>query len=71
MAISRKTDPALIQPLLDSNLKTPPQVAFEDFQACDRFDVRERLAEIKVPVLVVSGADDLLHPPQICRVSGR
>ncbi len=64
MAISRKTDPALIQPLLDSNLKTPPQVAFGDFQACDHFDVRERLAEIKVPVLVVSGEDDLFTPPK-------
>lgn len=63
-AISRKTNPALIQPLLDSNLKTPPQLAFDDFQACDRFDVRERLAEIKVPVLVVSGEDDLLTPPK-------
>ncbi len=64
MAISRKTDPALIQPLLDSNLKTPPQVAFGDFQACDRFDVRERLTEIKVPILVVSGEDDLYTPPK-------
>lgn len=64
MTISRKTDPALIQPLLDSNLKSPPQVTFGDFQACDRFDVRERLPEIKVPVLVVSGEDDLLTPPK-------
>lgn len=64
MATSRKTDPALLQPLLDSNLKSPPQVALGDFQACDRFDVRERLAEIKVPVLVVTGEDDLLTPPK-------
>ncbi len=64
MSISRKTDPALIQPLLDNMLKSPPQVAFGDFQACDHFDVRERLAEIKVPVLVVTGEDDLLTPPK-------
>jgi pimeloyl-ACP methyl ester carboxylesterase len=64
MTISRKTDLALIQPLLESMLKSPPQVTFGDFQACDRFDVRERLAEIKVPVLVVTGEDDLLTPPK-------
>jgi pimeloyl-ACP methyl ester carboxylesterase len=64
LAASPKTDPGIIQPVLDDNLKCPPAVAFNDFQACDRFDVRERLTEIKARVLVVSGADDLLTPPK-------
>jgi len=63
-AISRKTDPACIQPILDDNLKCPPSVAYGDFQACDRFDVRERLFEIRARVLVVTGEDDLLTPPK-------
>ena len=63
-AISSKTDPARIQPLLDDNLKCPPSVAFGDFQACDRFDVRERLSEIRARVLVITGEDDLLTPPK-------
>jgi pimeloyl-ACP methyl ester carboxylesterase len=63
-AISPKTDPALIQPLLDDNLKCPPSVAFGDFEACDRFDARERLTEIRAKVLVVTGEDDLLTPPK-------
>ena len=63
-AISSKTDPARIQPILDDNLKCPPSVAFGDFQACDRFDVRERLTEIRARVLVVTGEDDLLTPPK-------
>jgi len=63
-AVSPKTDPALIQPILEDNLKCPPAVAFGDFQACDRFDVRERLLEIKAKVLVVTGEDDLLTPPK-------
>jgi pimeloyl-ACP methyl ester carboxylesterase len=63
-AISSKTDPALIQPILDDNLKCLPSVAFGDFQACDRFDVRDRLHEIKARVLVVTGEDDLLTPPK-------
>lgn len=64
LAASPKTDPANIQPILDDNLMCSPAVAFGDFQACDRFDVRERLKDIKARVLVVSGADDLLTPPR-------
>jgi pimeloyl-ACP methyl ester carboxylesterase len=63
-AVSPKTDPALIQPILEDNLKCLPAVAFGDFQACDRFDVRERLPEIKAKVLVISGEDDQLTPPK-------
>ena len=63
-AISSKTDPARIQPILDDNLKCPSSVAFGDFQACDRFDVRERLPEIRARVLVITGEDDLLTPPK-------
>ena len=66
-AVSPKTDPALFQPILDDNLKCPPDVTFGDFQACDGFDVRERLQEIRAQVLVVSGADDLLTPPKYGR----
>ncbi len=64
MALSPKTDPALVQPLWENDQNTSPQVSFDDFEACDRFDVRDRLSEIKVPVLVVSGQDDQLTPPK-------
>ena len=63
-AISPKTDPAIIQPILDDNLKCPPSVAYGDYQACDQFDVRSRLAEIQARVLMVTGEDDLLTPPK-------
>ncbi len=63
-AISPKTDPAIIQPILDDNLKCLPSVVYGDYQACDRFDVRERLPEIRARVLVVTGEDDLLTPPK-------
>ncbi len=33
-----------------------------DYLACDSFDVRERLREIKAPTLIVSGTDDQLTP---------
>jgi pimeloyl-ACP methyl ester carboxylesterase len=64
MAASPKTDPALLRPLLESNLKTPPSVYSGDFRACDIFDVRERLKDITAKVLVVTGEDDKLTPPK-------
>ncbi len=41
----------------------PPSVFLDDFRACDRFDVRDRLAEISVPALVACGSDDRMTPP--------
>jgi len=63
-ATSDKTDPARIQPLVDATAKCPPKVALDDFRACDRFDVIDRLSWIHVPVLVITGEDDKLTPPK-------
>ena len=41
-----------------------PLVTLGDYLACDRFDVRERLATIRAPTLVVTGAEDRLTPPK-------
>jgi pimeloyl-ACP methyl ester carboxylesterase len=40
-----------------------PLVTLGDYVACDRFDVRNRLAGIRTPTLVVTGAEDRLTPP--------
>ncbi len=41
---------------------TPPDVLYHDFAACDAFDVRDRLAEIRCPTLVISATADRLTP---------
>lgn len=64
LAASPRTDPALLAPVLQSNARCPASVTLGDFLACDAFDVMERLIEIDVPVLVVSGEDDRLTPPK-------
>jgi pimeloyl-ACP methyl ester carboxylesterase len=61
---SSKTDPAQIQPFLDDVARCRPLVTFGDFQACDSFNVMDRLAEIQVPVLVVTAEDDRLTAPK-------
>lgn len=43
--------------------RTRPEVGLADFEACDAFDCRTRLSEIKKPVLIVGGRDDTLTPP--------
>ncbi|MFO7784433.1 MAG: alpha/beta hydrolase [Desulfatiglandales bacterium] len=42
--------------------RCPPSVVHGDFTACSRFDVRERLGEIRIPTLVVCGEEDHLTP---------
>jgi pimeloyl-ACP methyl ester carboxylesterase len=58
------TDPACLAPIVEATRNCPPAVTLNDFKACDRFDVIERLNEIFRPVLIVSGSEDRLTPPK-------
>jgi pimeloyl-ACP methyl ester carboxylesterase len=44
-----------------------PSVIFNDFQACDHFDIRNRVSEIKIPTLVLCGEEDQLTPVKYSR----
>lgn len=46
------------QRLLEFN----PTVLFNDYSACNTFDIRDRIAEIKQPTLVIGGTDDKMTP---------
>jgi pimeloyl-ACP methyl ester carboxylesterase len=63
-AISEKTDPRRIEPLMEATANCRPEVTHGDFRACNDFDVMARLVEIEVPVLVVTAEDDKLTPPK-------
>ena len=63
-AASEKTDASVIQPMREDLIKCKPAVTYGDFQACNQFDVIERLSEISVPVLVISAEDDKMTPPK-------
>jgi pimeloyl-ACP methyl ester carboxylesterase len=47
-----------------SMLACPPEVMLNDFLACDQFDLRDRLAEITLPALVISASADQMTPPK-------
>lgn len=71
MIVSWSASPASPERLLELARRrmeeTRPQVLQRDFLASDRFDVRARLSEIRVPTLVVCGLDDRMAPEAMSR----
>ncbi len=62
MAFAKGADPALVERSKEECLQCPQEVGYTDFVACNNFDVRDRLGEIKLPSLVVVGDEDKLTP---------
>lgn len=48
-------------------LEVPRKVLYNDFRACERYDVQGRLGEIRLPTLVICGADDRMTPERTVR----
>ena len=64
LAVSKKSDPEIVRLFRENFLCLNAEAAFCDFQACNHFDVSQRLSSIAVPVLVVTAEDDKLTPAQ-------
>ncbi len=62
MLLAKDTGPALREELGADILSIRPSVLLADLRACDAFDVRDRLGEIGVPTLIISGDEDPLTP---------
>lgn len=56
-------DPALVERSNETTRETGQAVTYRDFKTCDVFDVRDRLGEIDVPALAVTGEHDELTFP--------
>ena len=39
-----------------------PQILYDDFLACNQFDVRKQLSQIDVPTLIIGGTEDKMTP---------
>jgi pimeloyl-ACP methyl ester carboxylesterase len=70
MGISDKSDADELRPLIQEVSACAPEVASGDFQACNRFDVMDKLHLIKTPVLVLTATDDVLTPAKYGRHMG-
>ena len=42
--------------------KTDPEVTYNDFKICDKFDVIDKMSLINVPCLIICGNEDKLTP---------
>jgi pimeloyl-ACP methyl ester carboxylesterase len=47
-----------------AQVQSSREVALADFQACSRFDVRDRIATLAMPLFCVGAADDLMVAPR-------
>ena len=54
----------LVEASRQQMLATPANVTLGDFLACDQFDLRQKLANITLPTLVISGTTDRMTPPK-------
>jgi len=50
------------EPFIEAIRKCPPSIITGDFKACDRFDIRERLRDIRLSALILCGDRDKLTP---------
>lgn len=57
-------EPGLVDASMAAMRAVEPRVIYRDFATCDRFDVRDRLPEIAVPTLALTGEHDRLTPPR-------
>lgn len=55
-------DPRLAAQGIEQMAATAPAVLLGDFTACDRFDLMERLGDIRLPTLVLVGDQDQMTP---------
>ena len=60
--LSHETSTDLREDVLQDVLSTRPETYLADFRACTGFDMMSRIGVIRLPTLVVNGADDMLTP---------
>lgn len=61
---ARNASPQILEQAARDMVLVPPPVYLADFQACDRFNILDRVTDIKVPALILCGQDDLMTLPK-------
>ncbi len=61
-AFSRKTPPNIINEYVKETSKIGPEVTYQDFSICDRFDTMNLTSTIKIPIIMITGKEDKLTP---------
>ena len=66
-AFCEQTSPQARERLIAVARKCPLPTIAKDFRACDRFDARGSLKNVKVPTLILCGEQDILTPVKYSR----
>jgi pimeloyl-ACP methyl ester carboxylesterase len=61
-AFAPETGGEVRERLITVTRRCSPSVMLKDLKACDRFDIRDRLGNIRLPTLIICGKDDQLTP---------
>ncbi len=64
---SEAAPPTLVARSREKLLAASPEVGRGDFLACDGFDLRESLGEVRLPALILAADGDRLTPPSLAR----
>jgi pimeloyl-ACP methyl ester carboxylesterase len=59
-----KVPPALAEDLMARSQAIGAAAFLNDLEACDRFDIIDRLGEIRTPTLAICGTEDVMTPPK-------
>ncbi len=57
-------EPSLAAVLKEKATENTPAAFLNDLKACDQFDIMDRLASIKLPLLAIVGDKDVMTPPK-------
>jgi pimeloyl-ACP methyl ester carboxylesterase len=61
---AKTTSKEIIASYIEEAVKRDPDVVYGDYQACNAFNLFDRVTEIKLPCLIFSGAEDKLTIPK-------
>jgi len=62
LAFSSKATSEIKEKAAEEMRNISPEVTYGDFEACDKFNVMDRLKEIRVSTLIICGLEDQLTP---------
>lgn len=65
LSVAKQNRERLSGLLTESLSSVDPEILHGDFSACDGLDIAEAIAGIRIPALVVCGADDKMTPPPL------
>jgi len=61
-AFYEKTSKEIIAAYINESSTITPDVTFQDFSICDKFDTLEKTSSINIPCLLIVGAEDKMTP---------